>query len=202
MYKTGRSAVVVDAMHAIRHWSFKKNETFGDSADRYRSSCWKMCLLAQRSYTSAVNENWNQQNSNTGMDNPGKQRCLRSVSSTMWLRTAAETYLPIHQMDKALAHCPSSIRGWIVAILQIYLSWNASVRKVRTVTRLHQTSSTKHANLSLLCTLTNLTPLKTAILQNLEPINSWITGQPCWNYFHQQKMHTFYIYSVQLLQLL
>ena len=48
-----KTAVVVDGMHAIRRWSFKKNEIFGDIADRYKEQLLKMCLLAQRSYTSA-----------------------------------------------------------------------------------------------------------------------------------------------------
>jgi len=33
-----KTTVVVDAMHAIHRWSFKKNETFGNIADRYNGS--------------------------------------------------------------------------------------------------------------------------------------------------------------------
>ncbi len=36
-----KTTVVVDAMHAIRHWSFKKNETFGNIADRYKEQLLK-----------------------------------------------------------------------------------------------------------------------------------------------------------------
>jgi len=36
-----KTAVVVDAMHAIRRWSFKKNETFGVIADRYKEQLLK-----------------------------------------------------------------------------------------------------------------------------------------------------------------
>jgi len=34
-----KTAVVVDAMHAICRWSFKKNDTFGDMLITTRSSC-------------------------------------------------------------------------------------------------------------------------------------------------------------------
>ena len=36
-----KTAVVVDAMHAIRRWSFKTNETFGDIAERYKEQLLK-----------------------------------------------------------------------------------------------------------------------------------------------------------------
>jgi len=95
----------------------------------------------------------------------------------LWVRTAAETYLPIHQMAKALRpKCRTlpfihSLSGrdttsypfftgkktWLNCSYSIDIPelerFGASVGKVRTVTRLHQTSSTKQAILSLLCTL-------------------------------------------------
>jgi len=36
-----KTAVVVDALHAIRRWSFEKNETFGDISDRYKKQLLK-----------------------------------------------------------------------------------------------------------------------------------------------------------------
>ena len=44
-----KTSVVIDAMYAIRHWSFQKGEAFGAIAERYQRlllkdvpiSCWK-----------------------------------------------------------------------------------------------------------------------------------------------------------------
>ena len=57
-----KTAVVVDAMHAIRRWSFKTNETFRDIADRYKEQLLKdvPAGTAQRSYISAVTDTVNE----------------------------------------------------------------------------------------------------------------------------------------------
>ena len=80
-----KTAVVVDAMHAIRRWSFKINETFGDIADRYKKQLMKdvpagtkiihFCCdrYSERNLKSAEQQHRYGQS---------RQACLRSVSST------------------------------------------------------------------------------------------------------------------------